>query len=77
MRKSRAERVAALQHWADKVRTNDLIVADTEALRTIAELRSDATMSMRHSSMPCEPGNRACAHWQLAARPRRSRSGTE
>jgi hypothetical protein len=38
MTKSRAERAAALEQWADRVEPEDLRVADTEALRTIAEL---------------------------------------
>jgi hypothetical protein len=36
--KSRAERAAALQKWAERVQPEDLRVADTEALRVIAEL---------------------------------------
>jgi hypothetical protein len=36
--KTRAERAAALEEWADRVEGADLTVADTEALRTIAEL---------------------------------------
>ena len=36
--KSRAERAKALEEWADRVDTPDLKAADTEALRTIAEL---------------------------------------
>lgn len=38
MSKSRAERAAALEEWADRVTTDELIAADTEALRLIAEL---------------------------------------
>ena len=36
--KTRAERAKALEEWADRVDSADLKVADTEALRTIAEL---------------------------------------
>jgi hypothetical protein len=36
--KSRAERAAALEEWAERVQTKELRVADTEALRVIAEL---------------------------------------
>jgi hypothetical protein len=36
--KSRAERAAALEQWADNVNTEDLTNADTENLRLIAEL---------------------------------------
>ena len=36
--KSRAERVAALERWADRVDPEDLTSADTEQLRLIAEL---------------------------------------
>jgi hypothetical protein len=35
---SREERAKALEKWADKVETSDLKPADTQALRTIAEL---------------------------------------
>jgi len=38
MTKTRAERAAALEDWADRVSTDDLVVADTEPLRAIAEL---------------------------------------
>jgi hypothetical protein len=36
--KTRAERARALEEWADRVDSADLTLADTEALRTIAEL---------------------------------------
>ncbi len=36
--KSRAERAAALEHWADTVNPEELTTADTESLRLIAEL---------------------------------------
>ena len=36
--KSRAERTAALERWADSVNSEDLTTADTESLRAIAEL---------------------------------------
>lgn len=36
--KTRSERARALEEWADRVDTADLTVADTKALRTIAEL---------------------------------------
>jgi hypothetical protein len=38
MKKSRAERAAALEAWADSVDPDDLRAADTESLRLIAEL---------------------------------------
>ena len=38
MSKARAERTAALEAWADRVETNELVAANTEALRAIAEL---------------------------------------
>ena len=38
MTKSRAERAAALEQWADRVQPEDLRIADTESLRAIAEL---------------------------------------
>ena len=38
MSTTRAERAAALQEWADRVGSDELVDADTETLRTIAEL---------------------------------------
>ena len=38
MNTTRADRAAALEAWADRVGTDDLVPADTEALRAIAEL---------------------------------------
>ena len=38
MSTTRAERAAALEQWADNVDSGDLVVADTDALRLIAEL---------------------------------------
>jgi hypothetical protein len=38
MTRTRVEQAAALERWADAVKTEDLQVADTEALRAIAEL---------------------------------------
>jgi hypothetical protein len=38
MSKTRAERAAALEQWADRIDSDDLVTADTEALRVIAEL---------------------------------------
>lgn len=38
MSKTRAERSKSLEEWADRVDPADLKTADTEALRTIAEL---------------------------------------
>lgn len=38
MSKSRAERAKALEEWAERVESSGLEEADTEALRTIAEL---------------------------------------
>jgi hypothetical protein len=38
MSKTRAQREKALEEWADRVDTADLRLADTGALRTIAEL---------------------------------------
>lgn len=35
---TRAARTKALEEWADMVDVEDLVVADTESLRTIAEL---------------------------------------
>jgi regulator of sigma D len=38
MTATRAQRVTALEQWAEDVETDDLVEADTSALRTIAEL---------------------------------------
>ena len=38
MTKTRAERAADLEAWADRVSVNELHEADTQGLRTIAEL---------------------------------------
>ena len=38
MTKTRAQRAASLERWADHVEAGDLVEADTGALRTIAEL---------------------------------------
>ncbi|MGI8792412.1 MAG: hypothetical protein ACR2H3_04450 [Acidimicrobiales bacterium] len=38
MSKTRAQRAAALETWADRVEPDDLVVAETDALRLIAEL---------------------------------------
>ena len=38
MNTTRAERAAALEAWADRVDTDDLVSADTDVLRAIAEL---------------------------------------
>lgn len=36
--KTRAERAAALESWAETVQADELVTADTEALKAIAEL---------------------------------------
>ena len=38
MSPTRAQQAQALERWADQVDAADLVVADTESLRTIAEL---------------------------------------
>lgn len=38
MSKSRGERAAALEEWADEVDSEDLVVVDTASLKQIAEL---------------------------------------
>ena len=35
---SRADKAAALEHWADKVKPGDLVAVDTSALRQLAKL---------------------------------------
>ena len=59
MTKTRAQRVEGLKAWADRVDSEDLVVADTDALRQIAELAErrtdidsallDAIRSARHA----------------------------
>ncbi len=43
MTTTRAQRATALETWADRVDTDDLVVADTDALRQIAELAERRT----------------------------------
>jgi predicted ATP-dependent protease len=43
MTKTRAQRAEALEAWADRVDTDDLVVADTDTLREIAELAERRT----------------------------------
>lgn len=38
MTETRAQRAASLEQWADDIEADDLVEADTGALRTIAEL---------------------------------------
>lgn len=38
MSKTRAQRAAALEEWAHRISSDELVAADTEALRVIAEL---------------------------------------
>jgi nicotinic acid phosphoribosyltransferase len=38
MTKTRAQRAAALEDWAERVDTDELVIADTDALRSIAML---------------------------------------
>lgn len=38
MTKSRADRAAALEDWADQVEPDDLVLAETSTLRAIVEL---------------------------------------
>jgi hypothetical protein len=38
MSKTRAQRAAALEEWADRISSDELVAADTGALRVIAEL---------------------------------------
>ena len=38
MTTTRAQRAAALETWADEVAADDLIIADTDALRAISEI---------------------------------------
>lgn len=40
---TRSDRAAALERWAEKVNAEDLVVADTAALREIAELAEKRT----------------------------------
>lgn len=38
MNRSRVERATALEHWADAVQADDLVVRDTSALKRLATL---------------------------------------
>jgi hypothetical protein len=60
--KSRAERAAALEAWADSVDPADLRVADTDSLRHIAELaqqRDHVDTELAKSVMAARAANRS------------------
>lgn len=61
MSKTRAERAKALQEWADRIESADLKVADTEALRVIAELadqRREVETEIAHAVQSARQANR-------------------
>ncbi len=62
MKTSRAERATALEKWAEAVDPADLRVADTEALRRIAELaqqRDDLDVDLAESVQAARAANRS------------------
>jgi hypothetical protein len=61
MSKARAERAKALEQWAERVESSDLKEADTEALRTIAELaerRDDVESELTEAVRSARQANR-------------------
>ncbi len=62
MSPTRAERAVALERWADRVHTHDLVAADTEPLRAIAELveqRDDIDAALLEAVRAARFGNRS------------------
>jgi hypothetical protein len=62
MTKTRAERAAALEAWADGVDPTDLRLADTHALRHIAELaqqRDDVDAELTQTVAAARAANRS------------------
>lgn len=64
MTRTRAERAAALEAWADNVDPNDLRSVDTEALRHIAELaqqRADLDAELTETVLAARAAHRSWA----------------
>jgi acyl-CoA reductase-like NAD-dependent aldehyde dehydrogenase len=62
MSKSREERAKALEKWADTVDASELRLADTQALRTIAELvdqRTDVDEQITEAVISARQSNRS------------------
>lgn len=62
MSKTRAERAAALEAWADTVDPKDLRIADTDSLRLIAELaqaRDDVEAELTRSVQAARAAHRS------------------
>lgn len=61
MRKSHSERVREVENWAERVEAADLRIADTKALRTIAELadqRAEIDDALEAAVRAARRGNR-------------------
>lgn len=62
MTTTRAQRTAALERWADEVGADELVEADTAALRTIAELveqRDDVDAALLDAIRDARDANRS------------------
>lgn len=62
MTKSRAARAEALERWADRVQSEDLVPADTDTLRVIAELseqRADVEAALSEAIRSARRANRS------------------
>ena len=66
--KSRAERAAALEEFADNVEPQDLTTADTESLRAIAELAELNAASLDPASWDRDLAPVIAAIQQIAGR---------
>ena len=63
MTKTRAERVAGLEAWADRVSANELREADTEGLRTIADLAKQRDRVEDELTAAVQAARRANRSW--------------
>lgn len=63
MSTTRAERAKALEEWADRVQSEDLQEADTQALRTIAELADQRDEVERELTEAVRSARRAQRSW--------------
>ena len=62
MTTTRAQRATALEQWADEVKTDDLVEADTTALRSIVELverRDDVDNALLEAIRTARAANRS------------------
>jgi hypothetical protein len=63
MSTTRAKRAKALEDWADRVETEDLKEADTQVLRTIAELADQRDDVERELTEAIRSARRAQRSW--------------